>query len=1500
MRTEKKSINKIIAVLLAIVLTVQGFGGIPCADVKAAENTREFTALNPIVYLYGATGQSQPDNNQSVSFHVDGVEGIGSIPRPDPPTHTVEYTPVNGGGLYYNGVKNDGIKLYTWSNNGTTDSMQFVMKWTDSDIEYKEGDKFRIEGQFERTESEVHYLLDFEFAEFQWNGSDWTQITVNRFENLTPIVYGYCQTNQSKPDVNQNCSVSFHVDVSGIGTIPCTYTTWDKEYTPVDGGGMYRNGTQDDKMKLYTFAASGNDSMQFTMTWKYSDITTCDNGDRFKIAGKFEHYEGTNLYILDFNATEFAYDTSYEQRWRTVQETVFKGLSPVVYRYDQTAQSKPNVSQSVSFYVEGVSGIGTIPYTHATRDKKYTPINGGGMYRNGTRDDKMELYTFAGTGNDKMQFTMTWVSSDITTCDTGDIFKLEGQFEHYDEANFHRYILDFNATEYMWDASLSDTGDWYTVQTARYENLTSTVYPNISDTSKSCSTSVSFHVDGVEGIDTIPTNTEGLIIEYTALENGKIYRNQTAEDGLKLYGFSTTSATQSAQFVITWQDTEQKEAAKDDVIQIQGQFVYESKNATTKKCNRYIVDFQPAAFQWDGTSDWSSTETFDPDAPIASTELQVTGIHTQGFQDDSSRVWLETSQTIPSGEYTGLTVEIGGTPFTGTLQAMNDSNYLFLILWGYNIKTAKDGTVITLKAGTGVNENGNITITEDFVMYAEDGNFTTQEPITYTNFNVTGLTSDLGLNAEETAWNGYFTVDTDLPGEAWEQRFPLTIDVNGVETTVEAMKGNKGELHFTIPVSTLPIDTDRTVTIKAGSYACKDSDVRLGYMIASDFTFYASKHGWSTSDKILDVNVLKDVKAVVSDSQSWLAGFVINTNCEDGVAVDAEEWSSRIYPVRKGDSNGQTVYFDKDNGVKANAAYQDKKVPLIKIGENQYYVGLLDGGITAATGVEYTVGGVFYDTDGKLIEFEPVTAVRNGETASDWMGVIKDTEVEGDINGDNDVDSCDLVRMLRYYRLGGKIAVNQERLDVNCDGNADVKDIPSLRKVLLGAIYYNRADADGLANSPYGMPVYKRNQTIERTAYISPAATNENFAKYKAAGFTLLETQETARYQDNSPNETAQADVVAYLKKAQQYGLGVLVFSEPIHNMIVEASNDTFYYGEDGTGTKYKEILQEEVTFLKNYPAFKGFFFGDEVKIGRVEKYNKVAAYLLELDPDLILFNSQLGLYNTNADNFSDTIADKKAAYLDYIDKFSSATNRFVYDIYTLQLKYLNFSHTYNVLDEWYDNLSYVAEYVKGQLPTRQVKTGVTIQACQIDSKSSLFSTYRYAPTEKADIGFQVYTALAYGMDEINYYKYGAHNGDTVASNFIGDNAGVYDAVQAVNAELDSFGHVFKAFSWKDTLDIAAEATNESTGNARLQSAASNGGRAFVGCMKDADGFDGYMVANAEGPQAGKTATVTLTFNSATKAMIYKGTSCETVSLTDGVCTVELAAGEGAFIIPIR
>ena len=1363
-------------------------------------------------------------------------------------------------GLYRNGTRvSSDSSAYMYA-----DSVNVVLYLNGYGTAYA-GDVFTVKGSL--YDSTRNQTITFAKPQsYMWSGTEWIRIGETSVKTLSAIYSG------GYDNAEHIYTKFIQYDESSISDA----TSWSNRFEPVNGESglfIHSNGTTtrltsnsyDTRLVFQNGAGWGNGL--YIPTQQTSDSLT--EGDTLTIKGSFASPSTGESFRLQ-NEVTFTYNGT---NWDITGETPYYSDYITFTGTLSTTGAEVSSTSTSNIYLAGDSGLDEYKI-NSNDDWTFilSAMEGSenGIFLNGSKVDSANLRKY--NDNETWFFTEGFTASNV-----GDCLTIKGQFKD----NKANKIVSINESSFVWNGS-----QWSDVV---YDDITLTDL----HTDTNSNSSGNYWEIYVNTTEIVPGTAWATQFQNVAVQTGDtsispVTVNKTGDNQLNAFFYGTDELPTDGSIAdgtpLTIKAGKYKASDSSHGIWIKADFTIYAKDGG-----------------------------FTTEEPVTYQDVLFTGFagEATGFSGENWHIYLLPSSTLPgtndSTHFTGLQMKVGeGEAFDITFNPTGyyNSSAFFSVPADKMPENLADGTKITILAGKADSDDGSegINLTSDFVFYAKDGRLTTEEPVTYTDFQVTGLQSYLGLNAEKTAWNGYFTVDTDLPGTAWIERFPLTIDVDGVEATVEAMMGNNSkELYFTVPVETLPIDTDLTVTIKADSYACKDSNVRLGYTIASDFTFYASKHGWSTSDKILDVNVLKDVKAVVSDSQSWPAGFVINTNCEDGVAVDAEGWSSRIYPVRKGDSNGQTVYFDKDNGVKADAAYQDKKVPLIKIGENQYYVGLADVGINAETGVEYTVGGVFYDTDGKLIEFEPVTAVRNGETASDWMGVIKDTEVEGDINGDTFVDSCDLVRMLRYYRLGGKIAVNQERLDVNCDGNADVKDIPSLRKVLLGAIYYNRADAEGLANSPYGMPVYKRNQTIERTAYISPAATDDNFAKYKAAGFTLLETQNVARYKDESPTEEQQADVVAYLKKAQQYGLGVLVYSVPIHNMIVEADNDAVYYGEDGNGTMYKTILQEEVTFLKNYPAFKGFFLGDEVSKERVEQYNKVAAYLLELDPDLILFNSQLGLYNTNANNFSDTIADKKAAYLDYIDKFSSATNRFVYDTYTLEYEYngLFDPRTYNVSEEWYNNLSYVAAYVKGQLPTRQVKTGVTIQACQPDiTKPS--HTYRYAPKKQADIGFQVYTALAYGMDEINYYKYEDHDGDKYASNFVGTKTEVYNAVKAVNAELDSFGHVFKAFSWKDTLDIAAGGSNKSTGNARLQSAASNGGRAFVGCMKDADGFDGYMVANAEGPRAEKTATVTLTFNSATKAMIYKGTSCETVSLTDGVCTVELAAGEGAFIIPIR
>lgn len=159
---------------------------------------------------------------------------------------------------------------------------------------------------------------------------------------------------------------------------------------------------------------------------------------------------------------------------------------------------------------------------------------------------------------------------------------------------------------------------------------------------------------------------------------------------------------------------------------------------------------------------------------------------------------------------------------------------------------------------------------------------------------------------------------------------------------------------------------------------------------------------------------------------------------------------------------------------------------------------------------------------------------------------------------------------------------------------------------------------------------------------------------------------------------------------------------------------------------------------------------------------------------------------------------------------------------------------------------------------------------------------------------------MSYGMKEINYFTWRAHWSADEVNGGLSENTNVYNAVSAVNTEIDKFADVYQSFAWKDTLDLAKGTTNSSTGNSRLTSAKAENARAFVGCMKDTDGFDGYMVSNAAGPRENVTSKVTLTFAGATQAIVYTNGVPETVTLTNGVCTVNVPSGEGVFVIPLR
>ena len=1435
--SSKKKWKRILAMMLAVAL-VQGLWP-TMPQVKAVND------ISATVYSTVPTnGTDTAAPNQELTLKLLDKEG-NSINALGIDTNWVaRFQPKDDeSGLYRNGTRvSSDSSAYMYAAN-----VNVVLYLNGYGIAYA-GDVFTVKGSL--YDSTRNQTITFAKPQsYMWSGTEWIRIGETSVKTLSAIYSG------GYDNAEHIYTKFIQYDESSISDA----TSWSNRFEPVNGESglfIHSNGTTtrltsnsyDTRLVFQNGSGWGNGL--YIPTQQTSDSLTV--GDTLTIKGSFASPSTGESFRLQ-NEVTFTYNGT---NWDITGETPYYSDYITFIGTLSTTGAEVSSTSTSNIYLAGDSGLDEYKI-NSNDDWTFilSAMEGSenGIFLNGSKVDSANLRKY----NDNK----TWFFTEgFTASNVGDCLTIKGQFKD----NKANKIVSINESSFVWNGS-----QWSDVV---YDDITLTDL----HTDTNSNSSGNYWEIYVNTTEIVPGTAWDTQFQNVAVQTGDtsispVTVNKTGDNQLNAFFYGT------------------------DELPTDGSIA--DGTPLTIKAGKYKAnDGSHGIWIKADFTIYAKDGGFTTEEPVTYQDVLFTGFagDATGFSGENWHIYLLPSSTLPgtndSTHFTGLQMKVGeGEAFDITFNPTEywDSAY-FAVPADKMPKNLADGTKITILAGKAESNDGSdgINLTSDFVFYAKAGGFTTEKPVTYQDITFTGVNKDTKYVEEHNGWFLYLAPSTTLPGANDSTQFSgLTMQVGENEPFAFTFtkSSTAGTAWSLVSNTNLPqgLPEDTKIVIKAGK--AESNDESDGINLTEDFVMYVKGNSFTTQipPEYQDVEIGSVNVQTGAEKWDYMLGLTNSITDPDGIDTWGPTYS---IPVKINDVD----YTATVNMVGRTDAIS-------------FYLG--SAGPTPVDDMMMVIkGGKYKNTDGKYgINITEDTAFLWDATNSEWKKTVSDTGIDEDVNGDGIVNSQDLVRLLRHYRSERYVPVNEARVDINLDGNKDVKDIPSLRKVLLGAIYYNRADEEGLANSPYGTPVYKRNQTIERTAYISPEATDENFAKYKAAGFTLLETQNVARYKDASPTEENQADVVAYLKKAQQYGLGVLVFSEPIHNMIVEASNDTFYYGEDGTGTKYKEILQEEVTFLKNYPAFKGFFFGDEVKIGRVEKYNKVAAYLLELDPDLILFNSQLGLYHTNAGNFSDNITDKKAAYLDYIGKFSSATNRFVYDTYTLEYEYngLFDSRTYNVSVEWYNNLSYVAEYVKDQLPTRQVKTGVTIQACQID-KTKDYSTYRYAPTKKADIGFQVYTVLAYGMDEINYYKYKYHDGDKIASNYIGNNDQVYSAVQAVNAELDSFGHVFKAFSWKDTLDIAAGGSNTSTNNTRLQSAASTGGRAFVGCMKDSDGFDGYMVANAEGPRAGKTATVTLTFNSATKAMIYKGTSCETVSLTDGVCTVELAAGEGAFIIPIR
>lgn len=587
------------------------------------------------------------------------------------------------------------------------------------------------------------------------------------------------------------------------------------------------------------------------------------------------------------------------------------------------------------------------------------------------------------------------------------------------------------------------------------------------------------------------------------------------------------------------------------------------------------------------------------------------------------------------------------------------------------------------------------------------------------------------------------------------------------------------------------------------------------------------------------------------------------------------------------------------------------EVFLRKVESGVWYVCLLDKGVKPTAGDRITLKGQFH-YNGYIIEFSEISMTYDGTDTYAWKA--KGTGTPGDANADAVVDVRDLIRMKRYTGLS---KVSMDDSDMNTDGQINEADVSLLKQLLIGKIEFS-----GGANIT-GLPDYSLSEAvIPLGAYAGPRkagaeywgtasdrvsrnnsyVTEAGFRDYADAGFNFVFAEHDGVYENTEEMDT-------YMKAAASQGINVYAFSSTLTRMLRST---------DGLTAQDKNFLDTLVRDLSEYDNFKGLMMADEPLYSQLDKYTVTAEYLRSLKPELDLFTSGYSMYVSKKAFSDDENADLKKVYSAYADKLGNALKNFCYDFYSFR-EDVNVSTSpaeitnQSVRSEWFQNLEMAASAAKGKYDT-----GITVQSHGTRNPNPGENYTAYRNPTKNDISFQVYSALAYGMKQITYYTYWEHFAQSNVGKFSTAmimwedywdpdskpyKTELYYGVQEVNREILAFDHVFMNFNWQGTVaykgaDSDGMLAKISPYSAPRIQALTGDNDVIIGCLKDQNAYEGFMMVNATDPYDNKTASGTVTFRDATNAVVYIHGQAQTVTLDQGVYNYTLTPGEGVFVIP--
>lgn len=371
--------------------------------------------------------------------------------------------------------------------------------------------------------------------------------------------------------------------------------------------------------------------------------------------------------------------------------------------------------------------------------------------------------------------------------------------------------------------------------------------------------------------------------------------------------------------------------------------------------------------------------------------------------------------------------------------------------------------------------------------------------------------------------------------------------------------------------------------------------------------------------------------------------------------------------------------------------------------------------------------------------------------------------------------------------------------------------------------------------------------------------------------------------------------------------------------------------------------------------CFAGFALRDEPWGKHMDYYTQWYKFLVDdlkvLDEGYKLIGSMLGMnaaeYNVTSDESGSTeIGITATQYLNYLNDFITTVNAtttsnqkeyIMYDNYPFvqtisrtrsgwpwNYQY-SYATTHSIRERYFENLAVVAQTAK----ENNMKAGICIQSMAHYNKALYNSilgtggndsyTYHGVLDDVSYISMQVYAALAYGYQRLDYFTYWQPFLQTEAETFIDaavmwDEIGngfhytnMYNYMKEVNTEVKKFDELFMEYDWQGTRTVSGSiASGNVFGNTQsytsnpTANAVNSQYDLLIGCFEK-NGNNAYMAVNVDHPNNNRNNVATFNFGTQySKVIAYINGVQQTIYLTNGALQLSLGKGEGVFLIPVQ